>query len=45
MIWIITDGVAEAIYRIVYVPVIAVTAVWCLWRSLTVNKKTNSLTR
>jgi hypothetical protein len=34
MIWIITDVIAEAIYRIVYIPVIAVTAAWCLGCSL-----------
>jgi hypothetical protein len=39
MIWIITDLIAEAIYRVVYIPAIALTAVWCLACSLVAGVK------
>ena len=39
MIWIVTDTLARAIYMIAYVPVLVITALWCLWRSLIVNIK------
>jgi hypothetical protein len=39
MIWIVTDAITEVIYRIAYLPVITITAGWCLWRTTIGNIK------
>jgi hypothetical protein len=39
MIWIVTDTLARAVYVLAYLPVMAITAVWCLWRTITKGAK------
>jgi len=39
MIWIITDTVAWAVYLIVYLPVVVITAMWCLGRKVAGKKR------
>jgi hypothetical protein len=34
MIWILTDTLARAVYVVAYLPVVVITAVWCLGRNV-----------